>query len=69
MVGICWSKFFKNKFLPGRYRYLDEEIEKEISSKRLKLKISDNNLEPIWNNHAFQLYNKSYFNSKLFKVN
>ena len=67
---LLGQSFFKNKFLPGRYRYLDEEIGKEISSKRLKLKISDNNLEPIWNNHAFQLATiKSYFNPKLFKVN
>ena len=66
---LLGKSFFKNKFLPGKYRYLDEKIGKEISSKRLKLNISDNNLEAIWNNHEFELATiKSFFNPRLLKT-
>jgi hypothetical protein len=63
------QKFYKNKILPGNFRFIEEHIGAELSSRRLDLKITNNKISAKWNNQSFEISSiRSFWNDSLIKV-
>lgn len=66
---LLGSGLYLNKIMPGKYRFIDEQVGTEISSKRLSIKLINNKVKTEWNNKKFELVSlRSYMNSNLLKI-